>query len=153
MKRRGTNPVFHIAAICRIKDGNRIVAFSARGLFAPAILGVWVLAACTATDPEAIRGEQLFTTFRCSTCHNTTGNPTVTGPSLKGLAGSRVLLDDGTSVIADDAYLRESIVHPNAKVRAGWFSDQMLTVSGGYQKDLENPETVNALVTYIKGAK
>ena len=46
------------------------------------------------------------------------------GPSFKGLYGSTRKLTDGSVVVANDAYLRESIVHPDAKVVAG-FDDVM----------------------------
>lgn len=120
---------------------------------APVLLGACLLVSCSSTDPDVIRGKQLFTAYNCTTCHSMTSDLAVTGPTLKGLYGSQVPLDDGTVAVADEAYLRESIVRPNAKIRVGWFSDQMLTISGQYQQDLEKPENLSALVAYIKGAK
>jgi cytochrome c oxidase subunit 2 len=63
-----------------------------------------------------------------------------------------VALDDGRTVIADEAYVRESILNPNAKVVAGYKRDIMPVFQGQiseegllqlmvYIKSLSNPET------------
>ena len=59
---------------------------------------------------------QLYQSLGCAACHN---RPQL-APKLTGLYGSKVQLDDGQTVIADDAYLRESILIANAKVVAGY---------------------------------
>lgn len=41
------------------------------------------------------------------------------GPGWVGLAGSTVALEDGTSVVADGAFLARAITDPGAQVRAG----------------------------------
>jgi cytochrome c oxidase subunit 2 len=56
----------------------------------------------------AQQGEQLFTQLACVTCHLPDG--TGRGPSLVGVYGSTVTLDNGTMVTADESYLRESIL-------------------------------------------
>jgi cytochrome c oxidase subunit II len=61
-------------------------------------------------------GEQLYRTRGCMGCHSIDGSRT-TGPSFKDLYGSKVVLDTGATVPADDAYILESIFDPNAKVR------------------------------------
>jgi cytochrome c oxidase subunit 2 len=63
-------------------------------------------------------GERLFADFQCSTCHKADGSGR--GPSLVGLFGSRVTLADGRTVIADDNYVRESIMSSQAKVVRGF---------------------------------
>lgn len=123
-----------------------------RGVIGGLLSGV-LFAGCASANPEIAKGKQLFTDFQCATCHNVTGEQSVTGPTLKGLAGSVVSLDDGSTAVADESFLRESILRPNARVRKGWFPDQMLTVSGRYQRDLEDPENLNALVAYIESVK
>jgi cytochrome c oxidase subunit 2 len=66
----------------------------------------------------ATQGEQLFQKYACATCH--TNDATGRGPVLAGIVGKAVPLADGRSVIADDNYLRESILNPTAKVAAGF---------------------------------
>lgn len=57
--------------------------------------------------------------FACVSCHSTDGSPGV-GPTWLGIYGRQEPLDDGTSVTVDDAYIRESIYDPNAKLVAGY---------------------------------
>ena len=54
----------------------------------------------------------------CASCHGSTFGGGV-GPTWHGLAGSQVTLEDGTTVVADSAYLTESIAAPSAKVVQG----------------------------------
>ena len=66
----------------------------------------------------AQQGERQFEQLGCSGCHllDRQGR----GPNLRGLYGSRVQLTNGQTVQADDAYIRESILNPNAKIVAGY---------------------------------
>jgi cytochrome c oxidase subunit II len=66
----------------------------------------------------ASQGEQLFQKYACSTCHLDAA--TGRGPVLAGLYGKTQPLADGTSVVADDNYIRESILNPTAKIAAGY---------------------------------
>ncbi|HWO01114.1 MAG TPA: cytochrome c oxidase subunit II [Blastocatellia bacterium] len=66
----------------------------------------------------ASSGEKLFQQLACNTCHKTDG--TGRGPALEGLFGKEVKLQDGGTVTADEAYLRESVLNPRAKVVAGY---------------------------------
>jgi cytochrome c oxidase subunit 2 len=63
-------------------------------------------------------GAEIFAQLGCPTCHQ--GQAGALGPNLAGLYGSEVHLEDGRTVTADDAYLRESILDPPAKVVAGF---------------------------------
>lgn len=74
--------------------------------------------AAAAVTPEA-RGELLVAGNGCAACHSINGAANV-GPTWLGLAGSQAELEDGTTVIADDAYLAESIVNPKAKIVKGY---------------------------------
>jgi cytochrome c oxidase subunit 2 len=56
-------------------------------------------------------GAKLYDQLACITCHGT-GK----GPPLTGIYGQPVKLNDGTTVVADDAYLRESVLYPSAKI-------------------------------------
>lgn len=93
-------------------------------------------------QPTTTTGEELFTRFRCDTCHYQGDQPR--GPSLANLFGQPVRLADGTVVTADEAYLRESILNPAAKVVAG-FQPLMPTFKGQLSE-----EQVFHLIEYIK---
>jgi cytochrome c oxidase subunit II len=69
--------------------------------------------------PDASRGQQLYENSGCKACHSIDGSRLV-GPSWRGVYGSQVELADGTTVVADEAYLKESIKHPNAKIVKGF---------------------------------
>ncbi|MCA9860322.1 MAG: c-type cytochrome [Thermomicrobiales bacterium] len=56
---------------------------------------------------------------QCLSCHSVDGSQMV-GPTWKGLYGHEVELEDGTTVIADEAYLIESIKDPGAKIVKGF---------------------------------
>ncbi len=53
------------------------------------------------------------------TCHSSNGDKG-TGPTWKGLYGSEVELADGTTVTADETYVKESITDPGAKIVKGY---------------------------------
>jgi cytochrome c oxidase subunit 2 len=97
------------------------------------------------TKPD---GAQLAKEKGCLACHSLDGTRGV-GPTFKGLYNSRVtVLQNGTrlTVTADDAYLRESIRAPEAKVVEG-FQPIMPTMP-----ELKDEE-VEALVEFIEGVK
>jgi cytochrome c oxidase subunit 2 len=64
-------------------------------------------------------GQKLFEQLRCNTCHLPEGQQG-RGPSLENLYGSKVRLQNGQEVIADDNYIRESILRPASKVVLGY---------------------------------
>jgi len=64
-------------------------------------------------------GSDLVAKYACTACHSLDGSP-MTGPTFKGLYGSKRILADGMSVTADEAYLIESIDKPVAKVVKGF---------------------------------
>lgn len=67
---------------------------------------------------DVAKGQQLAASM-CLSCHSTDGS-TIVGPTWKGLYGHEVPLTDGTTVIADDAYITQSIREPNAQVVEGF---------------------------------
>jgi cytochrome c oxidase subunit 2 len=69
--------------------------------------------------PPIELGMKLYKAQGCAQCHSVDGSRVV-GPTWKDLYGSTVPLEGGGSVIADEAYLRESIAQPNAKIHAGY---------------------------------
>ncbi len=94
----------------------------------------------------ALEGKALFQTKTCTTCHSDDGSPKI-GPSLKGVFGHKVELADGTSVQADENYLRESIENPTAKIVKG-FQPIMPTFKG-----MMSETEMNAVISYIKSLK
>jgi cytochrome c oxidase subunit 2 len=96
----------------------------------------------TPTGSLAESGEKLFQDLACVNCHKADG--TGRCPSLVGLFGKTVQLSGGGSVKADEAYIRESILQPAAKVVAG-YQPIMPTFQG-----LVTEEGVLQLVEYVK---
>jgi cytochrome c oxidase subunit II len=107
----------------------------------PADYQAW-LSGGNAEGSLASTGQKLFQQLGCTTCHrfDTQGR----GPNLVGVYGKPVLLDDGRTVVADDNYIRESILNPGAKVVAG-FKPIMPTFQGNV-----NEEQLLSLVAYLK---
>jgi cytochrome c oxidase subunit II len=79
--------------------------------------GNW-LTSNSAGDTLADQGKSLFVRYGCAGCH--LGSGTIRAPSLAGLYGSPVPLADGTTVIADDRYIRDSIMYPKQQVVASF---------------------------------
>ena len=97
-------------------------------------------------EPEgslASEGGKLFADLACNTCHRTDAQGR--GPVLAGLFGKRVMLQSGETVTVDEAYLRESIVTPAARVASG-FQPIMPSFQG-----LVTEEQLLALIEYVKG--
>jgi len=94
------------------------------------------------TGSIAAEGEKLFQQLACTSCHRS--DLQGSGPVLEGLFGKRVALRDGRSVLADESYLRESILAPESQVVAG-FEPIMPNFRG-----LLSEEQVLKLVVYIK---
>jgi cytochrome c oxidase subunit II len=94
------------------------------------------------TGPLAATGEKMFAELGCATCHRT--DTQGRGPNLQGVFGKPVLLEDGRTVVADENYVRESILDPGAKIVNG-FKPVMPTFQG-----LVSEEQLNALVAYVK---
>ncbi len=87
-------------------------------------------------------GAQQFEQLGCQTCHKT--EPGGRGPVLVGAFGHPVELASGETVVADEAYVRESILTPTAKIVKG-FQPLMPTFQGQISE-----ETLAQLVEYIK---
>jgi cytochrome c oxidase subunit II len=67
------------------------------------------------------RGEIWYNEFGCNACHTISADQAMrAGPSWVGVYGSEEALDDGTAILVDDDYIRESILNPNAKIVAGY---------------------------------
>lgn len=98
-----------------------------------------------AAGEEALveRGAKLSSEQGCLSCHSADGSALV-GPTWLGLFGSQRQLEDGSTVAADEAYLRESILAPEAKVVAGY--PMIMPNAYGFLA----AEDITALVEYLK---
>lgn len=124
------------------------------------LLSIVAMTSCTFSDDEKISmkasaqatpqavelGKKLFSDQACKTCHSVDGSPLI-GPTFKGLFSSKVELASGASVIADEAYLAESMLLPNAKIVKGF-----PPVMPSYKGRLTDAE-IHAIVEYIKTLK
>jgi cytochrome c oxidase subunit 2 len=94
-------------------------------------------------SPQGARGQMVAIQQGCATCHGAAGEGSPLGPAFAGLAGSTVELADGTTVVADEAYLRRAIVEPGAQRTAGEWPMPMSVIP-------LDQEQVDALVAYIE---
>ena len=100
----------------------------------------------SATLPPIEVGKILFTRRGCAQCHSIDGTAR-TGPSLKAVFGSQQPLTDGTTVEVDENYIRESILEPLKRVRAGY--RPVMPSFKGQLKDAE----IDGLIEFIKSAQ
>jgi cytochrome c oxidase subunit 2 len=108
----------------------------------PADFQAWLGGGAGTTTSPVAAGEKLFTDLACNTCH--TPGPQARGPVLAGIYGKPVELQGGGTVTVDDAYVRESIVNPQAKVVAG-FQPIMPTFQG-----MVTEEQLLQLIAYVR---
>ena len=93
------------------------------------------------SEVAQISGEQIFQSLGCSACHIEGAGKVA--PSLHKLFGSEVELESGATVIADEDYLRESVLSPDAKTVAGYQS-----IMPGYQGRITEDQ-LQAVIEYI----
>ena len=90
----------------------------------------------------AAQGFALFRKYGCSGCHS--AGSTVHAPDLTGLLGRTVHLQDGRTLVADEGYIRDSIMLPRKDVVAGY-----APIMPSYQGQISE-EDVLALIEYIR---
>ncbi len=95
--------------------------------------------------PLVEQGQRLFTNKSCVTCHNVDAEGVKVGPSLFKIFNTQELMADGSQVLVDENYLRESILNPEAKKVKGFERANMTS----YQGQLSEME-LNALIEFIK---
>ncbi|MEZ4648569.1 MAG: cytochrome c oxidase subunit II [Candidatus Eisenbacteria bacterium] len=91
-------------------------------------------------------GLKLYGMLGCQQCHSTTGAAGI-GPTWAGLFGHEVQLKDGSTVVADENYIRQSILEPQSQLVAGY--DPVMPTYQGRVKD----DGIAALIAYIKSLK
>ena len=94
------------------------------------------------SDTPAAAGEKLFTDLACISCHR--DDAQARAPQLKGLFGHTVQLQGGGTAVADESYIRESIVNPQAKIVNG-FPPLMPTFQG-----MVTEEQLLQLIAYVR---
>jgi mono/diheme cytochrome c family protein len=99
----------------------------------------------TASASSAAEGAQVFQRVGCVACHSVDGTQAgKTGPTLKGVYGSRVPLTGKAARVADDVYLLQSILEPGADIVQG-FEPGMPSFRG-----VLSEAQVRSLVMYIE---
>ncbi|MEL7061957.1 MAG: cytochrome c oxidase subunit II [Acidobacteriota bacterium] len=104
----------------------------------------WIGAGIVGATPVA-SGQDLFRQYACNTCHAMVDD-SGRGPSIRSIGAAEVQLADGSTVLRDDNYLRESILEPSARLVAG-YQNLMPT----YQGQIDEQGVAN-LIAYIKSA-
>jgi cytochrome c oxidase subunit 2 len=90
-------------------------------------------------------GYRLLDENLCLACHSIDGQRGI-GPTFKGVYGKEEKLRDGSVATVDDAFVRQKIVDPNAKIVAGTFEQEMP------KTDLTH-EQIDRIIDYLKTLK
>ncbi len=101
------------------------------------------LAGVNRGETMAQAGERLFSRLGCASCHKEDDKGRC--PTLKDVFGSTVNLQSGARVLADEAYIRESILKPQSKIVAGYTNTEMPTFQGQISED-----GILQVISYIK---
>ena len=101
--------------------------------------------------PTIIRGSVIYKTIGCIACHSIDGSTKGrSGPSWKGLAGSKRKLLGGKTAEVTPEYLRESILEPAAKVAEGYNPKDVGMPS---YRGILSESDVESLILYIQSLK
>lgn len=101
------------------------------------------------TLPIAERGAKYFKTRACASCHNVDNPAAKVGPSLYQKWGKEEVMADGTKIVFDENYVRESIVESQAKIVAGYPKPSPMPAFQGQLSEAE----LTAIIEYIKTLK
>jgi len=96
-----------------------------------------------AQAPPAEAGYVVFMRRQCNLCHGVRDSGVA--PTHHGLWGREVTLSDGQTVVADEAYVRESILYPDRQIVAGFKGGQMANYA-----TILTADEVDVLVAYIE---
>jgi cytochrome c2 len=116
---------------------------------APTLTGTVATSGGGAAGGLAAIGAKLFESLGCLGCHSLTG-ARLTGPTFKGLYGSKVQLSNGQTVTADDAYLLESILEPDKQIVKGFPKGVMSAIIPPNSVPVAKAK---ALIAFIKSKK
>jgi cytochrome c oxidase subunit 2 len=113
----------------------------------------WLTSVQIPTDPIA-RGEYWYRTQGCASCHSLDGTKIV-GPSFQGLLGRVEEFTDGSSLTADEAYIKQSILDPYSHIVAGFElspGSGTSAMPNDYAQKLTD-EQINEIIEFIKTIK
>lgn len=97
--------------------------------------------------PPIEAGEYLFhKRYRCNQCHNLDGRRN-TGPPLNGIMGKEHKFTDGSTVVVDENYIRDSIINPQGQIVATY--QGVMPSFKGRIKD----EEIDVIIEYLKSLK
>ncbi len=135
-KRDGISKIVAIAGIITI-----VVIF----VFFPFVWGNFVNPTSEIYESVPLKelGVITFANKACNTCHTIDGRATI-GPSVKDLFGSEGKMADGTTLMVDENYLRQSILEPMAHIVDGY--QPVMPIYQG----LINTREMDAIIAYIK---
>ncbi|RYG31230.1 cytochrome c oxidase subunit II [bacterium] len=120
--------------------GGRVVVME------PRAYAEWLAKNGETTPPLSVAqaGERLFNKVGCANCH--VGQDNLRGPTLNGIYNTARRMEDGSTMRADETYLRESILRPSNHITQG-YENSMLPYEGQLTED-----QVVQLIAYIRGA-
>ena len=98
---------------------------------------------------DSAKGSTLFASLGCGGCHSVDGR-NGTGPTLKGVSGAKVQLTNGKTVVADVAYLLESIEDPDAEIVKGYAPGVMSAVIKPHQVAEADARDLVAYIATLK---
>jgi cytochrome c oxidase subunit 2 len=106
----------------------------------PSAYETWLMGG--GAESMSAQGEKLFSQLGCASCHS--GGAQGRCPILTNVYNNSIELQGGTRVLADDTYLRESILNPGAKIVAGYQN-----IMPSFQGQISEQNLIQ-LITYIK---
>ncbi len=95
--------------------------------------------------PE-FKGQKLFTDMACNACHSVDGSLKL-GPTIKSQYGKNIRHTNGSVVIIDDQYIRESLIDPLKHIAEGYTS-----IMPSYKPVLKD-EDIENLIAFMKALK
>jgi cytochrome c oxidase subunit II len=110
----------------------------------PAAFAQWLAGGSSAPTMSA-NGAALFRQYGCSGCHGT--NASVHAPKLEGLFGKPVQLSDGSTVVADERYIHDSVMLPKKEITAGY-----APIMPSFQGQIGEDELLD-IIEYVKSLR
>ena len=107
----------------------------------------WVTSAQTTVNDPVLRGQNWVKQTGCLSCHSIDGTQNI-GPTFKGLYGSPVTLDNGTTVTADDTYCIDSIRSPGKEVVKGFNNIMPADIAANL-----TDQQIQDIIAYLKSLK
>ena len=98
------------------------------------------------TGSPQYKGQDIFVRMACNACHSVDGSLN-RGPTMKNQFGKEILHTDGTVMIIDNAYIRESLLNPLKHIAEGY-----TPIMPSYKPVLSDKDVDN-LIAYIKALK